>query len=190
MTDFPRASIFSKAFLRPWWAIFSHIFIHWSSLSFSQKAMHQTNLLSLCLTLLINRWPAWESGLRPCHSPARLIGFHLSQQSRGSDYKQINKGVGQVVLAHRHALPLWQQRRLRVCESGQARKKSTVWRPACLLLCCGKDDEGSGNHDWIIDFLKKYNLKKKKKKVKSGKDWIRSSVWIYLYGCFEPHHFF
>lgn len=115
MTEFPRA-IFSKAFRRRWWVLYSHRFIYWTSPSFSRslKAMHQPDLLSLhrvwpplCLTPLINRW---ESGLRPCHSPARLIGFHLSLQSKGSDYKQINMGVGQVVLAHRHALPLFDNR--------------------------------------------------------------------------------
>lgn len=103
MTDFPRATIFSKAFQRPWWTIHLHVFIYWSFPSFSRslKAMHQTDLLSLhrvrpplCLTSLINRWPVWEWGLRPCHSPVRLIGFHLSLQSKGSDYKQINRGVG------------------------------------------------------------------------------------------------
>lgn len=152
--------LYYKSFQRPWWAIYLHVFIYWSLPSFS-RSLHQTDLLSLhrvwpplCLTSLINRWPAWESGLRPCHSPVRLIGFHLSLQSKGSDYKQINRGVGAGSAGPPPCAPtLWQQRRLRVCESGRAGKKSTVWRPACLLLCCGKDDEGSGKHDWIIDFF-------------------------------------
>ncbi len=45
----------------------------------------------LHLTPLTNRLPSSESGLWPCHSLARLIGFHLSLQRKGGDYKQINR---------------------------------------------------------------------------------------------------
>lgn len=63
------------------------------------SVIYQTDLLAqqhvwppLHLTPLTNRLPTSESGLWPCHSLARLIGFHLSLQRKGSDYKQINRG--------------------------------------------------------------------------------------------------
>lgn len=62
------------------------------------SVIYQTDLLArqhirppLRLTPLTNRLPATASGLWPCHSLARLIGFHLSLQRKGSDYKQINR---------------------------------------------------------------------------------------------------
>lgn len=144
MTGFPRACIFYKGFWRPWLAIYSRVFIYWSSPSSSHslKAMHQTDLLSrhrvrppLCLTPLINRWPVWESGLWPCHSPARLIGFHLSLQSKGSDYKQINTGVGQVVLAHRHALPLCDSRGDWECVKVVGLERKAQFEGQCVYCC-------------------------------------------------------
>ena len=62
------------------------------------SVIRQTDLLAqqhvrppLHLTPLTNRLPTSESSLWPCHSLARLIGFHLSLQRKGSDYKQINR---------------------------------------------------------------------------------------------------
>ena len=62
------------------------------------SVIRQTDLLAqqhvrppLYLTPLTNRLPTSESSLWPCHSLARLIGFHLSLQRKGSDYKQINR---------------------------------------------------------------------------------------------------
>lgn len=74
----------------------------------------------LHLTPLINRWPTTEPGPWPCHSLARLIGFHLSLQRKGSDYKQINRvGLhGGGPAGARCLKTLWQEGRLRVRESG------------------------------------------------------------------------
>lgn len=89
--------------------------------------IYQTDLLAqqhvrppLHLTPLINRWPTSESGLWPCHSLARLIGFHLSLHRKGMRLQTDKQSGTAWQSASTTCLnPLWQERRLRVRESGR-----------------------------------------------------------------------